>query len=64
MNKKPYIKPCVKEVYILTEPISLGIAGSVEAMEDACSKSFNDDSGSGSSGIWDAMESDEADEEE
>lgn len=64
MNKKLYIKPCIKEVYILPEPISFGVAASVDATEDACSKSFNGDGGSGSSGIWDAMESDEEESEE
>lgn len=64
MNKKTYIKPCIKERYILPEPVSFTVSTSSDATEDACSKSYNSDSGSGNPGIWSSMESDEEEDEE
>lgn len=65
MNKKAYTKPCIKEVLVLTEPISFDISSTDTASGGGDSKKYSDEGAAGGLGIWESMNGEEkADEEE
>lgn len=65
MNKKAYTKPCIKEVLVLTEPISFDISSTDTAGGGGDSKKYSDEGAAGGLGIWESMNGEEkADEEE